>query len=111
MIKAPNWAPNAVPTLKGWMDPNTGELLACRRFKQEEIREFYGYEEQETTVTPELSTPREIESNEDLSQPLEDLYPTKDALSQYASRVHGIHIDKRKSYDNMMKELLEFINE
>jgi len=110
MIKAPNWAPNAVPTLKGWMDPNTGELLACRRFKQEEIREFYGYEEQETTVTPELSTPREPAPQPELkTESLEERYPTKDSLAEYAMRVHGVFIDKRKSYENMMESLKEQI--
>lgn len=24
---APHWAPNAIATTKGWVDPNTGELL------------------------------------------------------------------------------------
>lgn len=27
----PNWAPNAIPTVQGWADPKTGELLVSKK--------------------------------------------------------------------------------
>lgn len=27
----PNWAPNAVPTIHGWVDPKSGELLVSKK--------------------------------------------------------------------------------
>jgi hypothetical protein len=27
----PNWAPNAIPTVHGWVDPKTGELLVSKK--------------------------------------------------------------------------------
>lgn len=29
MAQAPHWAPDAVATEKGWVDPNSGELLVA----------------------------------------------------------------------------------
>jgi hypothetical protein len=39
MIKAPNYAKDAIPTLKGWVSPK-GELLVARKFTQEQIDEY-----------------------------------------------------------------------
>lgn len=41
-IKPPGYAPFAVPTLNGWEDPNTGEVLVSRRHTQEQIDEWHG---------------------------------------------------------------------
>lgn len=30
-LSPPNWAPNAIPTDRGWTHPNTGELLVSYR--------------------------------------------------------------------------------
>jgi hypothetical protein len=42
MLQAPKWCKEAVPTLRGWAHPTTGELYVARRFTQEQIDEFYG---------------------------------------------------------------------
>ena len=42
-IRPPAWCAGAVPELnKGWVDPNSGELLVSSRFTQSQIDEFYG---------------------------------------------------------------------
>ena len=42
-IRPPSWCVGAVPELnKGWVDPNSGELLVSSRFSQAQIDEFYG---------------------------------------------------------------------
>lgn len=41
-IKAPSWCSNAVPTIRGWEDPDTGEVYVSGRFKQSDIDEFFG---------------------------------------------------------------------
>ena len=33
MIQAPNWCKHAVPTERGWIDPNTGEILVSGKVK------------------------------------------------------------------------------
>lgn len=52
MITPPKYAPNAIPTRKGWVSPK-GELLVSRKFTAEQIDEFYGVSPvQITEVTP-----------------------------------------------------------
>lgn len=41
-IKAPGWCHTAVPTIRGWVDPNTGELLKSGKFTQVQIDEWHG---------------------------------------------------------------------
>ena len=41
-MEAPRWCSHAVPTCRGWTDPETGEVLVARRFSQEEIDAFHG---------------------------------------------------------------------
>jgi hypothetical protein len=41
-IKAPGWCHTAVPTTRGWVDPNTGELLKSGKFTQAQIDEWHG---------------------------------------------------------------------
>ena len=49
-IKAPNFCKNAVPTLKGWCHPKTGELLKSQRISQEDINEWNKVEEPTVVV-------------------------------------------------------------
>ena len=42
MIAPPNWAKDAVPTTRGWVDPSTGELLKAQRLTFEQIEDFLG---------------------------------------------------------------------
>ena len=41
-IKAPGWCHTAVPTTRGWVDPNTSELLKSGKFTQAQVDEWYG---------------------------------------------------------------------
>lgn len=40
MLQPPRWCKDAVPTERGWADPNTGELLISRRFNADEIAAY-----------------------------------------------------------------------
>ena len=50
---APKWCKDAVPTLRGWAHPVTGELFVSKRFTQEQIDAFHGVEEVVEEVQPE----------------------------------------------------------
>ena len=39
-MQCPIWCKNAVPTLRGWADPKTGELFVSKRFTQDQIDEY-----------------------------------------------------------------------
>lgn len=40
MIKAPNWAPDAVPTTRGWVHPRTGELLKSQKISAADVKAY-----------------------------------------------------------------------
>jgi len=46
MIKAPNWCKNALMSTRGWVDPESGELLVSRRFSRAEVAEYNGQTEE-----------------------------------------------------------------
>jgi hypothetical protein len=41
MIKAPQWCKGATPTVKGWTDPKTGELLKSQKFSKKQVAEWH----------------------------------------------------------------------
>ena len=45
-ISPPSWAKNAIPTLNGWKDPRTNELLKSQNLTQEEVDAYSGVVEQ-----------------------------------------------------------------
>lgn len=38
--QAPKWAPDAVPTVRGWADPKTGEILVSQRGLKDPVEDF-----------------------------------------------------------------------
>lgn len=44
-VYPPTWAPFAVPTDRGWVHPDTGELLSCHRDLATKIAELQGADE------------------------------------------------------------------
>jgi hypothetical protein len=102
----PNWARNAIPTIYGWADPKTGEILVAKRglsnpvigFKrgrpfiqttvpetsvEEVILEITSFEKQQPTafveieITPETSVPETSVINEDMPPPRRRGRPAK----------------------------------
>jgi len=50
-ISPPRWAPNAIPTLRGWMVGS--ELIVSRRHTQQELDEFFHIEEPAPVIQPD----------------------------------------------------------
>ena len=48
-INPPSWAKNAVPTLTGWRDPRSNELLKSQAIAQEDIDSYMGVTEKKST--------------------------------------------------------------
>jgi hypothetical protein len=40
ILQAPSWAPNAIPTNKGWINPKTNELLVSKRGLLDDINKI-----------------------------------------------------------------------
>jgi len=41
MIKSPKWCGGAEPTVKGWINPKTGELLKSQKFSKKQVSEWH----------------------------------------------------------------------
>lgn len=57
----------AIPTLRGWIDPRTGELLKSQRFTQEQLDEYNGVQmlvEPAPVVEPEVTMDEVVEGDE-----------------------------------------------
>jgi len=42
MLKAPSWCPHAIPTLAGWEDPHSGEVLKTANHTRQQVAEWHG---------------------------------------------------------------------
>lgn len=51
-IKPPSWCKDAIPTLKGWVHPQTGEALVSGSITQKDIDEYFGKVAEETLPEP-----------------------------------------------------------
>jgi len=93
----------AHPTLRGWVNPRTGELLKSQRINQTQIDEFFGIKEEvkpKATAQVLTEAPRNNESLDDMSKvELEAL-----------GRQHGIELDRRKRHDDLVEELEEHLD-
>ena len=97
-IKAPGWCAQAVPTSKGWEDPDSGELFVSRKFAQADIDAFHGKVAKPAPVVEEL-TEYEFEKE---SLDLESM--TKVEL-EAVGREHGVELDRREKKSSLLSKI------
>jgi len=128
-IKPPAWCVGAVPEMKrGWVDPNSNELLVSSRFTQAQIDEFYGvpsfqtiqdmnqegkiqaemkrlgYSDDDTTFTDVTVTHDYFYHTADTPNELDLESMTKKQLEDLG-RDHGVELDRRKSKTILIKTM------
>ena len=93
-LKPPGWASHAVPTLRGWVDPQTGELLKSQRISQAQLDEHNG------TPTPPAKPKvlKEVMAEDDYAN------MSKKEL-EAVGREHGIELDRRKNKKTLVERL------
>jgi len=102
MIKAPGWASHAIPTVRGWEDPITGELLKSGRHTEAQISEWFGHPTvTETWLVEETPAAEEVETDE----PMEDLESMTKLELEALGREHGIELDRREKKDSLVSQL------
>lgn len=103
MIKAPGWASHAIPTVRGWEDPNTGELLKSGRHTEAQISEWFGH----PTVVGEWVAPVEEEVVEEVEtdEPMDDLESMTKLELETLGREHGIELDRREKKESLVSQL------
>ena len=87
----------AVPSPRGWMNPNTNEILSVRKFTQAEIDEWHGVDTSnpEPTVEMLVEAPRNNTSLEEM---------TKTELEALGME-HGVDLDRRYSKKKLINTL------
>ena len=113
-ISPPSWAKNAVPTLTGWRDPRTNELLKSQSMTQEQVDAYTGVVEKPVMKksprpeTPPMPKPVPLTEAPANNTSMEDM--TKLQL-EALGRQHGIELDRRKNKSDLIDELNEVISE
>ena len=97
-LVAPPWCENAVPTLNGWEDPDTGELYVSGGFTQEQIDELFGAKPKKALVLTEAPA-----NNKGLDQ------MNKLELEALA-REKGVELDRRKSKATLLQTVKELFS-
>ncbi len=121
-IKPPNWKKDAVPSLRGWRHPRTGELLKAKGLTQAEVSEYLG------AGTAHVEDPMEHTHPDGTSHSHEGGHmththdepemlmeaPASGGLSNMSKRElealgrqHDIELDRRKSKSVLIEELEE----
>ena len=121
-IRPPAWCAGAVPERnKGWVDPNSGELLVSSRFTQAQIDEFYGipsieevqvvHEEVTAPVEPTVVDEDEWQA-EDLNQDgtIDELESMTKKELETLGREHGVELDRRKTRASLVSQMRNLLS-
>tara|TARA_X000001316_G_C920177_1_gene34321 strand:+ start:680 stop:1042 length:363 start_codon:yes stop_codon:yes gene_type:complete len=112
-IKPPAWCAGAVPEMnRGWVDPNSNELLVSSKFSQAQIDDYYGVPSfqdiqdmnQEGKIQAAMAEygPAEDVNQDGVIDELESM--TKKQLEDLG-REHGVELDRRKSRASLVKTM------
>ena len=104
-IKAPGWCAEAVPTSKGWEDPNTGELFVSRKFAQADIDAFHG-KVAKPTPTPK---PAPVVEEVVVEEPSLDLDSMTKVELEAVGREHGVELDRREKKSSLLSKIKKIV--
>jgi len=120
-IKPPNYQKDAIPTVKGWKHPKTGELLVSTKLNQGQIDEYLGVTPPEPeAVVVDMHTETVIDIDEMihdmtiegklLAAQAADLRSLTKLELEELGREHGIELDRRKKKEDLIEQLLPYVS-
>ena len=92
----------AEPTLRGWINPKTGELLKSQRITQDQIDEWHGVIVSVHKVMVDTDDVVSDNNNDGVIDEIESM--TKTQIEEFG-REHGIELDRRKNKTSMIEDL------
>ena len=117
MLKPPRWCKNARLTTKGWVDPETNELLVSRRTPRSVVEAYYAKKEPKEPVSlnvveePVVVVEKPVEITVDsIIEDADDIdfeAMTKLELEAWAREELDIELDRRKSKSKLITEIKE----
>jgi antitoxin component of MazEF toxin-antitoxin module len=108
-LRAPGWCPDAVPTLNGWEDPNTGELFISSGFTQAQINEFHGEQDEIDLLVNAKLGGADVSMLTEApvgGKSLEEM--TKIEL-EALGRTMGVELDRRRSKKDLLAQMNEIV--
>tara|TARA_R100001198_G_scaffold91582_1_gene69985 strand:- start:3663 stop:4031 length:369 start_codon:yes stop_codon:yes gene_type:complete len=119
MLKAPAWAKNAVPTVRGWQNPKTGELLLARKHSVRQVEEWHSSNKVVVEAAPKSAPAPIVEADPVIveaaptAEPLIEADPvdhdhtnmTKAQLVEHAASVHGLELDASMTKAQMIEAI------
>ena len=102
MIAPPNWAKDAVPTTRGWIDPTTGELLKAQRLTLGEIEDFLGQGVGQVEEQVQYEAPQMLHEAPVGNKSLQDM--TKAELVALAEQ-SGVQVSRWASKEVLIEKL------
>jgi len=102
-IKAPGWCAHAVPTSKGWEDPDSGELFVSRKFTQADIDAFHGKVAKPKPAPKPAPVVEETIVVEDA--PEVDLEKLTKLELEAVGREHGVELDRREKKSTLLQKV------
>lgn len=106
-IKAPAWCENAIPTARGWEDPDTGELYASGGFTQEQIDEFFGVKQ----VAEIIEAPADVQTLTEAPIGDKSLDEMSKVELEALGRQHGVELDRRKKKSTLVERMTGLLKE
>ena len=111
-IRPPSWCVGAIPEKnKGWIDPNTGDILVSSRFTQAQIDEFYGLPSlpEVQTIQPKVE-PIEVDEDDvvkDFNEDgeIDELESMSKKELELLGREHGVELDRRFTKSKLVETM------
>ena len=113
-ISPPNYQKDAVPTMRGWTHPRTGELLKAQRLTQEQIDEYNGVSTAQTLTESPVNEEEfaaehldtiESEYDEEEYWTEEDIDGMTKLELEELGREYGIELDRRHNKEVLVEQL------
>ena len=114
-IQTPAWCEHAIPTYRGWEDPQTGELFVSSGFTPEQIAEWHGDLPEPASPPPSLEERRAAAGLPEMltEAPANNVSLEKMTKVQLESlgRQHGVELDRRKNKKSLVATMKGLLNE
>ena len=113
-ISPPNYQKDAVPTMRGWTHPRTGELLKAQKLTQEQIDEYNGVSTAQTLTESPVNEEEfaaehldaiELEYDDEEYWTEEDIDGMSKIELEELGREYGIELDRRHNKEVLVEQL------
>jgi len=100
----------AEPTLRGWINPKTGELLKSQRMTQAQVDEWHGVKPEPKPEPAPVEVPEEASADYNEDGVIDELESMSKAELELLGREHGVELDRRLRKASLIGQLRGIIS-